>query len=588
MPPCPRRCCWWSRLRCCWAQPAVVAALLRRRTSAATRHLVWSLALVGALLLPMASFALPDWTFDDSAPRRRPPMPPRSSIGGTSPWPARARRCARRPSMQTLLPAGARRFNLSWPALIGAVYSAGVVGHADSRCSCNTRACGGSRARARATSSGPGMEPPARRVRARHGRAKRASALLRSREQSMPMTFGIRRPSILIPAIAETWTGDRRRAVILHELAHIARRDCLTQTLAFVACALVLVPSGRVVGRAAAADRTGARVRRPRDRGRHAAPRIRRSSARDRLLLRRSSRARRWPSAWRVRISSKAGCWRRSTTAATGPFRRLACAPPGRSSRRHCSWASPAPRRPLGMRRRPLRKANAPASPKPPASPPVRWRDVLTDLRDGAQQRVADRRRRDPDRAQENLPGTWELRPTEKEGVVHLRLMELNSSNGSNVPVDQLEGLTAAQLAGAGGPVQFRIRRDAGTFTFEGVLRNRVGGRHVLVFAQSELPGGARQTRVRPADRARAISDGAARHRVCLHRRAEQAGVRQAADRRARSRRSARRQRHLPAGDGRARLSARIARAPDHAARPRRHPRLRPRARRSGLQATPG
>ena len=97
----------------------------------------------------------------------------------------------------------------------------------------------------------------------------------------------------------------------------------------------------------------------------------------------------------------------------------------------------------------------------------------MTDLRDWAQsvlRTAADAIQT----AQENLPGTWELRPTEKEGVVHLRLMELNSSNGSNVPVDQLEGLTAAQLAGPGGPVQFRIRRDAGTFTFEGVLRNRV------------------------------------------------------------------------------------------------------------------
>ena len=60
----------------------------------------------------------------------------------------------------------------------------------------------------------------------------------RSREQSMPMAFGTRRPAILIPATADTWPEDRRRAVILHELAHVARYDCLTQLLAFAACTL--------------------------------------------------------------------------------------------------------------------------------------------------------------------------------------------------------------------------------------------------------------------------------------------------------------------------------------------------------------
>src|SRR5262245_6190097 len=41
---------------------AMVQALVGRRLSAATRHLIWSLAISGLLLLPMLSAVLPGWT----------------------------------------------------------------------------------------------------------------------------------------------------------------------------------------------------------------------------------------------------------------------------------------------------------------------------------------------------------------------------------------------------------------------------------------------------------------------------------------------------------------------------------------------
>jgi len=40
---------------------AALAAVALRRTSAAARHLVWTLALVSAMVLPALSIALPRW-----------------------------------------------------------------------------------------------------------------------------------------------------------------------------------------------------------------------------------------------------------------------------------------------------------------------------------------------------------------------------------------------------------------------------------------------------------------------------------------------------------------------------------------------
>ena len=50
----------------------------------------------------------------------------------------------------------------------------------------------------------------------------------------MPMTFGLFRSTILMPADAAEWTEERRRLVLLHELAHVRRRDAATHLVARV------------------------------------------------------------------------------------------------------------------------------------------------------------------------------------------------------------------------------------------------------------------------------------------------------------------------------------------------------------------
>ena len=71
-----------------------------------------------------------------------------------------------------------------------------------------------------------------------------------------PMTGGLWRPAILLPASAAKWSGGRRRAVLTHELIHVRRRDAFRQLVVRAALALYWFhPLAWVAARLAASAR---------------------------------------------------------------------------------------------------------------------------------------------------------------------------------------------------------------------------------------------------------------------------------------------------------------------------------------------
>ena len=85
-----------------------------------------------------------------------------------------------------------------------------------------------------------------------HAGVARRVGLFTSPAVSMPVTWGVLSPVIVLPEASLAWTHDRKRVVVMHEMAHIARRDSATQLVATFACVaywlhpLVLVAARRL------------------------------------------------------------------------------------------------------------------------------------------------------------------------------------------------------------------------------------------------------------------------------------------------------------------------------------------------------
>ncbi|MDX1419944.1 MAG: M56 family metallopeptidase [Rubricoccaceae bacterium] len=202
-----------------------LAALLSRvlrQQAAATRHLVWAVAFGAALLMPVLLVLVPGWEV---------PVLPAESVAL---WETEATPIPAGEVMGVALPEAATPtlplsllLLLVWAAGAALVYvrwAAGVIGAAVLT------------ARARPLEEPAWLDATAqasRRLGLRRPVALRVSPALRS-----PMTWGVRRPVVLLPTSAATWSDERRLVVLMHELGHVRRRDTLTQWIAQAALVL--------------------------------------------------------------------------------------------------------------------------------------------------------------------------------------------------------------------------------------------------------------------------------------------------------------------------------------------------------------
>jgi len=72
----------------------------------------------------------------------------------------------------------------------------------------------------------------------RESGVSRAIHLRMSDAVATPLVWGLLRPVIVLPAHAGGWSAEERRAVLLHELAHVRRHDCAVWMTAQLAVAI--------------------------------------------------------------------------------------------------------------------------------------------------------------------------------------------------------------------------------------------------------------------------------------------------------------------------------------------------------------
>ena len=244
----------------------VMLAISRmKRASAASRHLAWSLVMVGLLSLPVLSLLLPSWqipvhwpgfsiTYFQQHNQRLPQetgaplalLPKLQTIDMTATVPKaefnNRNTVAAEPNQSRLaadsnivsLENSPRNVHISWQIAVFLLWGMGAM--------ISIAPCFFGMIWLRQLVKTP-AKPATEWI-------ERMNALIRVTEGKdtvqlvqcpgymTPMNWGILHPVIALPESAREWSSERLDMVFRHELAHVQRRDCLTQAFAQIACAI--------------------------------------------------------------------------------------------------------------------------------------------------------------------------------------------------------------------------------------------------------------------------------------------------------------------------------------------------------------
>ncbi|MCW3059607.1 MAG: peptidase BlaR1 [Capsulimonas sp.] len=241
---------------------AMIVSRVLRRASAAIRHLVWMLAIFGALLLPFFVLSLSEWKIARNA-RSATPLS-RVASQNDQQWrdnyyarfqeksfrvsevskyfvtPANIHMMSESISdveQPRLAPASLSKMHaLPWSVGIVAVWMVGSVLLMARFLVGLGRAWRAGRRSVALDARAAGI---AAKVQAHSGVRQRVTVRQAAEGGvSIPITWGVVHPIVLLPAQSSGWTDECLRAVLFHEFAHISRFDWLWRCMAHLACSV--------------------------------------------------------------------------------------------------------------------------------------------------------------------------------------------------------------------------------------------------------------------------------------------------------------------------------------------------------------